>query len=63
MIKTKIRDSLLAGLVEKELREKNQNVKMLHMNYATPQDLKQNSTFLTQWIKDQHIKYLAVHFD
>ena len=54
---------MLAGLIYDELREKDKNVDKRHLHYATPHLLKENSDSILNWIKDNHIKHLAIHFD
>lgn len=54
---------MIAGLIYDELREKDQNVNIKHLSYATPEQLFENSDIIIDWIKKEGIQYLAVHFD
>lgn len=54
---------MLAGLIYDELRPRDQDVNRLNINYATPEELQQSPTKLLDWIKENNIEYLAVHFD
>lgn len=54
---------MLAGLIYDELRERDQIVNTKQLYYTTPLQLKEKSDSIIEWIKDQGIQYLAVHFD
>lgn len=57
------KEIMLAGLIFEELRSRDQDVSRLKINYATPEELKQSSTKILNWIKENDFEYLAVHFD
>lgn len=54
---------LMAGLIEKDLRPMDQNVKEWGINYLTPQQLKANPQKIIEWINKNHFKKIAIHFD
>ncbi|GIN72933.1 arginase [Bacillus sp. J14TS2] len=54
---------MYAGLIEKDLRDKDQSVKELNIRFAGPDELKENSQPIMDWIEENQIEYLAVHFD
>lgn len=54
---------LYAGLIEKDLRHMDRAVHSLNMKVVTPADLMDNSNAIIEWIKENNIKQIAVHFD
>lgn len=56
---------MFAGLIKKDLRTEAQdsNIKKLNINIATPLELSENSESILNWIKENNIKYLAIHWD
>ncbi|MFD1066531.1 arginase family protein [Oceanobacillus locisalsi] len=54
---------MYAGLIEKDLRDRDKLVKELHVPFVGPEELKENSDPIMDWIKENNIAYLAVHFD
>lgn len=52
-----------AGLIEEKLRKKDSKIKELELQFSTPEQIYQNHDTLTKWIKDNQIKYIAVHWD
>lgn len=55
---------MFAGLIEKELRPViDEKAKTLNIKIATPQELFENSKPILNWIKENDIKYLVVHWD
>ncbi|GMA08668.1 arginase [Tetragenococcus halophilus subsp. flandriensis] len=53
----------LAGLQYDELRDIDQDVNRLNLSYAKPEELKNGSSKILEWMKENHIEHLAVHFD
>mgnify|MGYP002553421201 FL=1 len=56
---------MFAGLIEKDLRTEAQdsNIKNLNIKIAAPEQLAENSELILNWIKENNIKYLAIHWD
>ncbi len=54
---------MYAGLIEKDLRDEDKPVKELNLRLAGPDELKENSQPIIDWIEENQIEYLAVHFD
>lgn len=54
---------LMAGLVEKSLRQMDQNVHRYHIKYLTPQQLQPENQGIVDWIKNNHFSAIAVHLD
>lgn len=54
---------LLAGLIEEDLRGMDLACKELNICIATPETLRHDKKFLSKWMKENEIKYLAVHWD
>lgn len=54
---------MYAGLIAKELRPIDDGVWRHHIRYATPEDLVDNSQLLLNWLEEEQISVLAVHFD
>lgn len=54
---------MYAGLIEKDLRDRDKLVKELNVRFAGPDELKENSQLIIDWVKENKIEYLAVHFD
>lgn len=54
---------MLAGLIYGELRERDQMVNTMKLRYAQPAELLDNSIPVLDWIKENHIQHIAVHFD
>ena len=54
---------MIAGLIYEELRKKDQNVNIKRIPFVTPAQLFDDSNDIIQWIEQEDIKYLAVHFD
>lgn len=52
-----------AGLIYDELRPRDQDVNRLKLRYAIPEQLKENSLPILQWIQENEIQHIAVHFD
>lgn len=52
-----------AGLIEKELRMKDQRVFTDAIQFATPEEIAEDSQRILNWIADTGIQVLAVHFD
>lgn len=52
-----------AGLIYDELRPRDQEVNRLNLRYALPKQLKENSQSILQWIQENDIHHLAIHFD
>ena len=54
---------MIAGLIYEELRKKDQNVNIKRIPFVTPAQLFDDSNDIIQWIEQEDIQYLAVHFD
>lgn len=54
---------MYAGLIEKDLRTKDKLVKELNLRIVGPNELKENSLPILEWLEKNKIEYLAVHFD
>ncbi|UPO89971.1 arginase family protein [Niallia sp. Man26] len=55
---------MYAGLIEKDLGDKEENtVKELNLQFAGPDELRDSSQLIIDWIEKNQIEYLAVHFD
>ncbi|GGP08482.1 arginase family protein [Oceanobacillus neutriphilus] len=54
---------MYAGLIEKDLRDRDKLVKELNVRFVGPDELKGNSRPIIDWIEENKIEYLAVHFD
>ncbi|MGN0874288.1 MAG: arginase family protein [Akkermansia sp.] len=55
---------MYAGLIEEELRPVvDEQARTLGIRIATPQDLVEGSAPILNWIRENGIKYLAVHWD
>ena len=54
---------MLAGLIEEDLREMDKTCKKLNLRIASPTELKMNSQAVIEWIEQNNITYLAVHWD
>ncbi len=54
---------IYAGLIERDLREKDSGVRKLNMQVVGPDLLKLNSDHVLEWIQKEKITKLAVHFD
>ncbi|EMC50910.1 arginase family protein [Streptococcus mutans] len=52
-----------AGLIEKDLRPMDDGVFRHNIGFATPEDLNTDSQKILDWIADEKIEVLAVHFD
>ncbi|MEO1771796.1 arginase family protein [Candidatus Enterococcus ferrettii] len=52
-----------AGLIYDELRPRDQEVNRLNLRHAAPEKLRENSQPILEWIQENQIKELAVHFD
>lgn len=52
-----------AGLIYDELRSKDQDVNRLNLRYAVPDQLKKDSQPILDWLKENQIEHIAVHFD
>lgn len=61
LIKTE--NVMFAGLKYEDLRPKDQDVNRLNLRYATPDDLANDSSVITNWLKENQIQQVAVHFD
>jgi len=53
----------LAGLQYDELRDIDQDVNRLNLSYAKPEELKNDSSKILEWIQENNIQHLVVHFD
>lgn len=53
----------LGGLIEEKLRPMDMACKDLHIRIGNPEQLSQNSDLVLEWIKEENIKFLAVHWD
>lgn len=54
---------MFAGLRYDQLREMDHRVKDLDMKVATPQELEVSSQPIINWLKEEKISHLAIHFD
>lgn len=54
---------LLAGLVKESLRPMDGHVKDYGMCFLTPEQLKDDSTLIKDWIKGNHFTKIAIHLD
>lgn len=54
---------LLAGLIEEELREMDMACKKKNIRIVSPKSLKISSQEILDWIKENQLEYLAVHWD
>ena len=54
---------IFAGLIEPDLREMDMAVRTLSMAVAGPEKLAYDSAPVLDWIRKNHIAYVAVHFD
>lgn len=54
---------ILAGLIEERLREMDMAYKELGITIVSPEELKNSTQKLIQWIQENHLKYIAVHWD
>lgn len=52
-----------AGLIYNELRSSDQDVNRLKLRYAVPDELKKDSQSIIDWINENQIEQIAVHFD
>lgn len=52
-----------AGLIEKDLRSIDNGVFKNKLQFANPDSLKENSEPIKQWVRENEIEVLAVHFD
>jgi len=54
---------MLAGLIEEDLRKMDRACKDLNLGIAAPAELKASSQPILQWIEENGIAYVAVHWD
>lgn len=54
---------LLAGVIEDEIPEANQTAAQKQLFHLSPRALKEHPEALSQWLKDHHIRYAAIHWD
>ena len=54
---------MFAGLIHDELRPRDQDVNRLNLRYADPATLRESSQSILDWIADNQIEHIAVHFD
>jgi arginase len=54
---------MYAGLIEKDLRDEDKPVEELNLHFVGPDELKESSQPIIDWIEENQIEYLAVHFD
>ena len=54
---------VLAGLIEESLREMDKACKELDLKIISPNELKKNSQQLLSWVKEYHLKHIAIHWD
>lgn len=54
---------LMAGLIEEDLREMDRACKELDLLIVSPEELKRDSRRAAAWIRENNIKYLAIHWD
>ncbi|WP_315306425.1 arginase family protein [Enterococcus devriesei] len=52
-----------AGLIYNELRSSDQDVNRLKLPYAVPDELKKDSQSIIDWINENQIEQIAIHFD
>ena len=57
------RKVIFAGLIEKDLRPMDRRVKNLHMAVAAPDMLAKDGSLIRNWVREQGVEYVAVHFD
>lgn len=53
----------MAGLIEEELRQKDIACREQKLKIVSPEELAQSSHAVLDWIKEQDIQYIAVHWD
>lgn len=53
----------MAGLIEEDLRPMDEMCKKLRLNIGEPEELAKDSHLVFNWIKENGIRYLAVHWD
>ena len=53
----------LAGLIEESLRPMDMACKELNLKIAAPEELERDSQSVMDWLKQENIQYLAVHWD
>ncbi|MGG4411087.1 arginase family protein [Niallia taxi] len=55
---------MYAGLIEKDMSDKEEKTVIeLNLQFAGPEELKESSQPIIDWIEKNQIEYLAVHFD
>lgn len=54
---------ILAGLIEEDLRDMDKGVRELGIKIVTPEILKRTSRDILDWIDDNSLKYVAIHWD
>ncbi|HIR93505.1 MAG TPA: arginase family protein [Candidatus Egerieimonas intestinavium] len=54
---------IMAGLIEEELREMDRACRELKLKIASPDSLKKDSGKVMEWIKENKIRHVAVHWD
>ena len=54
---------ILAGLIEERLREMDRACKELDITIISPEELQKSNQKLIQWIKDNHLEQIAIHWD
>lgn len=53
----------MAGLVEESLRPMDMACKELNLRIAAPEQLERDSQAVMDWVRQENIQYLAVHWD
>ena len=54
---------MFAGLIEEDLRKMDKTCKKLNLKIASPEELAESSQPILNWIEENSIAYLAVHWD
>lgn len=55
--------TFLAGLIEESLRPMDMACKELNLRIAAPEELERDSQAVMDWVRQENIQYLAVHWD
>lgn len=55
--------AILAGLIEERLREMDRACKELDIAIVSPEELHKGSHGLIQWVRDNHVEHVAIHWD
>lgn len=54
---------LLAGVIDDEIPEANQTKAERSLLHLNPEQLKEHPESLTEWMQEQELKYIAIHWD